>query len=120
MTALRVAHQAGFDRVVFEFAGSAAPSVKVDYDDNPTADASGAALAVAGTVTLHVRMFPANSFDYRGSARVRGDTTQVTEVVRGGDFEAVLTWYIGLNRRAPFRVTVLSNPTRVVVDVAAS
>jgi hypothetical protein len=29
----------------------------------------------------------------------------------------VHTWAVGLDRERPFEVTVLSNPTRVVVDI---
>jgi hypothetical protein len=118
MAALRVAGQGTFDRVVIEFAGTGLPGVRVDYDDHPTADGSGAPVTVAGTTTLKVRLEPATSIDYTGPARVRGDTTVVTEVVRGGDFEAVLTWFIGLQARAPFRVLALQNPSRIVIDVA--
>jgi hypothetical protein len=121
MTALRVAGQAGFDRVVIEFSGTGAPGVKVDYDNQPVADGSGAPIAVQGVTTLKVRLFPATSIEYTGQGRVTAsDTKNITEVVRGGDFEAVLTWFVGLRTKAPFRVTVLQNPTRVVVDVAAS
>jgi len=119
MSAIRVAGQAGFDRVVIEFSGDGAPGIDVAYDDHPVADGSGAPVTVEGTTTLKVRLFPATSIDYTGPGRVKGDTKQVTEVVRGGDFEAVLTWFIGVRAKVPFHVSVLSNPTRVVVDVAA-
>ena len=48
---------------------------------------------------------------------MRGSTNDVTEVVKAGDFEGVLTWVIGVRTRTPFRVTTLSAPTRVVVDL---
>jgi hypothetical protein len=41
----------------------------------------------------------------------------VREVVRTGDFEAVLTWAIGLDERVGFRVSTLDNPSRLVVDL---
>src|SRR5437879_6431561 len=59
MSAVRVAAQGGFDRVVFEFATPAPPGVQIDYDDHPTADGSGASVAVQGTTTLKVRFSPA-------------------------------------------------------------
>jgi hypothetical protein len=40
----------------------------------------------------------------------------VREVVRTGDFEAVLTWAIGVNGRTPFAVTTLREPDRLVID----
>ena len=36
-----------------------------------------------------------------------------------GDFEATLSWAVGLDRQAPFTATELSAPTRVVVDIAS-
>ena len=62
---------------------------------------------------------PAAPRTYTGPDRVRGDTSVVTEVVRTGDFEANLSWAIGVRREVPFRVTVLDGPARVVVDLAA-
>jgi hypothetical protein len=43
----------------------------------------------------------------------------VREIVRTGDFEAVLTWAVGLDLVRSFRVLTLENPARIVVDFAA-
>jgi hypothetical protein len=45
-------------------------------------------------------------------------TTVVREIVETGDFEATLSWVVGVERLAPFAVFELSDPTRVVVDIA--
>jgi len=127
LTGVRAARNAGFDRVVFEFAGSNRPKWSVRYVDGPfTADGSGEPVAVAGDAFLEVRMEGGSGVDldtgevtYDGPARVAGaGTVRVTEVVRTGDFEAVMTWVIGSNRGVPFRVTVLTGPSRLVVDLA--
>src|SRR5439155_22420714 len=116
------------DRVGFEF-GSAVPGYAVAYTQRPIReDASGRAVTVEGNAVLQVRMEPAATSDlsggnvrrtYTGPDRVRGDTTKVTEAVKTGDFEAVLTWVIGVRDTADVRVTTLSNPARLVVDVRA-
>ena len=55
---------------------------------------------------------------YTGPARVSAQgTTQVDELARVEDFEAVLRWVAGVKRQAPFRVTTLTSPPRVVIDV---
>jgi hypothetical protein len=41
----------------------------------------------------------------------------VAEVAVAGDFEAVLSFGIGLNRPATFRVHTLTRPSRVVIDL---
>lgn len=75
-----------------------------------------------------VRMETASGFDlakpegelvYTGPRRIAGSdvgTSIVREVVRTGDFEAVLNWAVGLDARADFRVLTLEAPPRLVVD----
>ena len=129
LTDVRVAGQEGFDRVVFELDGEGAPNVAVEWVDEAVADGSGERVDVEGGALLQVRMEPASGVDlngeevretYTGPDRVRGDTTSITEVVRTGDFEANLTWVVGVERELPYRVSVLRSPSRVVVEVAGS
>lgn len=49
--------------------------------------------------------------------RSPGDTKVVREVGTAGTLEAESQQFIGVDRRAPFRVLRLSNPVRVIVDV---
>ena len=128
--AVRTAHQATVDRVVFEFTADQLPGFDVAYADGPpTASGSGDVVAVEGEAVLLVRLEPASGVDlddpgarptYTGPDRVTGDTTVVTEVVRTGDFEANLEWAIGLRREVPFLVSVLRDPSRIVIDLAAA
>lgn len=125
LTDVRVARQEGFDRVVFEFDGGM-PGYRVAYIERPVLeDGSGDEVEVSGAAVLEVRMEPAAGFNivgerpepsYKGPYRVRGDTAIVGEVVRIGDFEAVLTWAVGLEEKVPFLVTALEDPHRLVVD----
>ena len=73
-------------------------------------------------------MEPASGFDlatgegvlvYKGPKRISGadaGTSVVQDVVRTGDFEAVLTWTIGLSDPVDFRVLTLASPPRLAVD----
>lgn len=128
LTDVRTARHDGFDRVVLEFAGTAAPGYRVAYVEPPiTEDGSGAEVPVPGAAFLEVRAAPASGVDlsgdepretYTGPDRVAPtDGGVVTEVVRTGDFEGQLAWTIGLQQRVPFGVAVLEEPTRLVVDV---
>jgi hypothetical protein len=73
------------------------------------------------------RMEPASGFDldagvpvFTGPDRISGaaaGTATVREAVRTGDFEAVLTWVVGVGSRAGFRVSTLTSPSRLVIDV---
>ena len=48
---------------------------------------------------------------------LRGDTVGVSNVKEVDDFEALAHWLIGVDQRRPFRVTTLTAPTRLVIDV---
>jgi hypothetical protein len=124
-----VGHHEGFDRIVFQFENHR-PGYTVEYASPPLhEDGSGDVVNVDGNAFLAVRMEPASGFDlntgegrlvYRGPRRINGSETgasTVREVVRTGDFEAVLNWAAGVRERAPFRVTELDDPARLVVDV---
>jgi hypothetical protein len=118
----------GFDRVVFQFRNGV-PGYRVEYVQPPISeDGSGNRIEVEGNAFVIVRMEPASGFDlsvaegelvYKGPRRLSGKdagTSTIEEVVRNGDFEAVLSWAIGLDERVPFRVLVLDSPSRLVVD----
>jgi hypothetical protein len=128
LTDVRIARQEGYDRVVFEFADSpSVPGYAVGYVEEPViADPSGEPVPVSGDHALEVRMDPASGVvlgpdtvteTYTGPTRIPGPGSEITEVVRTGDFEAVMTWVIGTRDRVDFRVFTLSAPTRVVVDL---
>ena len=126
LTQVRAARQEGFDRVVFQFEG-ALPGYSVKYVKKPVhADASGAEIPIDGDHVIEVRMESASGADlagenvrqtYTGPDRVKGDTAEATEVVKVGDFEGVLTWAIGTHDEVSFKVSKLSSPSRLVIDI---
>jgi hypothetical protein len=73
-------------------------------------------------------MEPASGFDlntgegvlvYKGPRQIDGSsagTSVVQQLVRAGDFEAVLSWAIGLSDKVDFRVTTAASPARLIVD----
>jgi hypothetical protein len=129
---VRVGRNAGFERIVFEFAGDSIPGYRVQWVDGPiTADGSGEPVDVTGDAFLEIVMTPASGVDlsapqltvvYDGPDRipVSGQTVLVTDLVRTGDFESVLSWAAGTTEEVPFRVLRLEDPVRVVVDLQTS
>ena len=124
VTAVRVARQDGFDRVVFELDGEQAgqPGWRVQYDDDPRRDGSGDPVEVAGEATLVVYVdgagYPYDTGKEEArTARVPADAEVVREVQLGSVFEGTYEAFIGTARKAPFRVFRLADPARVVVDV---
>lgn len=132
LTDVRVGAHGCYDRVTFEFkprTGEAPGPVAwhAAYEEPPiTEDGSGRTVAVKGRAFLVVR-FSAAGADlsqesapetYTGPASLESaDATRIRQVRRIGDFEGVLTWVLGLDRRRPFSVTSQDNPSRIVVDV---
>lgn len=122
---VRLGRHQGFDRVVFEFTGNL-PGYQVAYVQPPIReDGSGFTLEVQGQAFLEARFEPATGWDfdrgepsYPGPRRIQGGFPNLREAVRSGDFEAILTWALGLERESDFRVIELSEPLRVVIDVA--
>lgn len=129
LTDVRSARQEGYDRVVFEFANGV-PGYEVGYVERPIVrDGSGDEVEVQGAAVLRVRMEPALDADltqesaprtYTGPNRFSPDTAVVVELVGTGGFEAVLAWAVGIDAKRPFRVTTLSDPFRIVIDVDSS
>lgn len=126
LTAVRVGTHEGYVRVVFEFTGEL-PGYDIGYLNGPvTEDGSGDVVAVEGKRVISVRMTPASGVllgngsyteTYTGPDRIPGMGGAVTEVVEAGDFESQTTWAIGTTGGQRFKVSTLSNPTRLVVDV---
>ena len=118
-----------FDRVVFDFVGSAA-AYEVGYVSEIRTSGKGEPLPVAGGAMLRVHLHT-NVFDRLGRAhyaRVAGDHVAdvqgyrtLRDVVYGGGFERRLTFGVGVRARLPFRVLTLpasDSGGRLVIDVA--
>ena len=113
----RVGKHATYDRVVFVFSNGV-PEFRVRYDTVEELG-TGRPVDLLGDVSLDVVM---------QSTRARGTTGQslapglpaVAEVKVVGSFEAVAVAGIGVDSDSPvgFRVLTLSDPGRLVIDVA--
>jgi hypothetical protein len=126
---VRVGHQPGFDRVVFEFgqersAQDDVPRFHIERASSFTA-ISGQPVAVQGSAFWSLRFEGASQADqsgnlvYKGSRDLDPSTALVRDVKLVEDFEAQLTWAVGLARLECPRVTTLRSPLRVVVDFPA-
>ncbi|PUB24399.1 hypothetical protein C8K30_109148 [Promicromonospora sp. AC04] len=126
VTDVRAARHDGYDRVVFDLdgKGSGKPGWRVEYVDKATDDGSGHAVAVDGDAILRVSLSgtaaPTDSGveEFAGDRIEPADTETIDEIVYRYWFEGYTTAFIGVDETEhPFRVFLLENPTRVVVDI---
>lgn len=122
---VRVAHQPGADRVVFDFGQEASaqdelPAFGIERASSFT-NVAGQPVRVEGSAFWSVR-FDGASMQREGRLVYQGprDFDPTTPLVRDlklvEDFEAVMTWAIGLERLECPRVTTLRSPLRLVID----
>lgn len=120
---VRTGTHAGFDRVVFEFNGSTMPGYELEYVDKPVRQCgSGNVVKMAGDGWLRVKFNPANAHTDAGKPTVLKREIypkypNIIDIKSICDFEAEVTWAIGVKSPKQYRVLELLNPTRVVVDV---
>ncbi len=120
------------ERVTFKFKESEpGPGYDASYQPADVAtkqDGSGNPIAIAGENFLVVRMFPAMTAEIEGedvkptydgpsSIPAPVEAQMIREVVKTGDFEAQVTWVIGLDNEHPFTVTASND--ELVVEIGS-
>jgi len=122
ITDLRTAKHDGFDRIVLEFKDRV-PGYHLEYIDKPVRDCGeGSVVPLLGDSWLEIRMFPVDAHTQEGKPTIlerkrKLDLPVMLEGKQTCDFEAVVTWVLGLSRPNPYRVMELKDPPRLVVDV---
>ena len=125
VTDLRLGRHDGFDRVVLEVGGTGTPGWDARYVDAASSQGSGDAIEVAGDAVLQVTLtgmgypFDTGVEEYAGPDRLTAAGTEaVTEVVWDSTYEGTSVAFVGTTGTTPFRVYLLEDPVRVVVEVA--
>jgi hypothetical protein len=129
IVAVRVGTHGDYDRIVFEFVGrggaAGVPPFEIKTAARPLyRDPSGLTMAISGDPVLGITLRGGTraSLDgrdiYTGPTDFKTGFPALRELAEGGDFEAIATWYAGLSGSACVSAEVLSNPARLVVDIA--
>ncbi|SHG73410.1 hypothetical protein SAMN05444351_3070 [Geodermatophilus nigrescens] len=124
VTDVRTGRHDGFDRVVLEADGAGTPGWDVRWVDAASSQGSGAPVAVAGEAVLQVSVtgagypYDTGVEEYAGGPVAGQGTGNVTEVVFDATYEGTTVAFVGARAEAPFRVYLLQDPVRVVVEVA--
>lgn len=127
LVAVRVAHQPGFDRLVFEFGQSTAPGpfgmpAYTVETATSLSGPSGQPVTITGNALFGLRFQnastqnPNGTASYTGSTDLKPTTPLIKEVKIVEDFERVLRWGVGLEHLACPKVSELAGPFRVVLD----
>jgi hypothetical protein len=131
LTDVRVGAHEGFDRIVFEFhepkpnpgGKGGIPYYEIRQAKPPfTQDGSGLPVDVFGDAHVSLVMQGAAGYDFDGNPTYPGPRTltpgfgTLAQAVQTGDFEATISWVLGLSRTTCWSVQELRNPDRLVVD----
>lgn len=119
ISAVRVAHHDGYDRLVIGFATSnALPSYTVQRQSSSTftRDASGASVSLEGSAGIKIVLHNAD-ITPGVPADQKPRLPEVREIANIGNFERVVSYGVGLHDQACIRVFELSGPSRLVIDV---
>jgi hypothetical protein len=126
VTGLRIGTHEGFDRVVVDLGGTGAPGWLVRRSDRAVEDPTGDVVDLGGDGVLAVHVtglgypFETGVTELPVGTRTEAGTV-VTAAEFTGTFEGQTQVFLGLvDPDAPYRVFVLENPTRLVIDVQRS
>lgn len=122
---VRVGQHEGYDRVVFEHNGPSELGYQVEYVDSPTDPQLAEPIDVPGEAFISIGVaglgLPTSNFDSVLSGPIEGVDTR-SQLVYGvhalSPFEAQSTYFIGVDQQRDFRVQMLEDPVRLVVDLA--
>ena len=122
LRSVREGKNEGFDRVVFEFAGTQVPGYQVEYVDKPVVQCgSGNPIPSRARAGSEVRLTPAQAHEggkVTVAERERKPALPVIQELKlTCDFEGEVTWVLGNTGPSKYRVMELREPTRLVVDV---
>lgn len=137
LTDVRVGAHPTYDRVTFQFAPPKSPppvpapaGVLPKYEltrvKSIVEDGSGNPVAVSGKDLYQIVFHGASGFDltgpqpvptYKGPKELKPNFKILAEVERSGDFEATLSWGIGLKEPRCLKVREFQNPLRLAVDI---
>ncbi|MDQ4039059.1 MAG: hypothetical protein M3313_12105 [Actinomycetota bacterium] len=118
ITDVRVGANEGFDRFVVEFEG-AVGAYFVSYVTQVAQDGSGDPVPVEGAAFVQVTLGGVPTDPPAPQDTIDADLTGLVQVVgAGAGFEATVSYGLGTTAVSGFRAFVLTDPSRLVVDIA--
>jgi hypothetical protein len=121
--AVRVGTHTGYDRITIEFKNGLPGQIEIKAQDNATftQGASGQTVVLQGSKGLLIILRGTDGHtDYSGATDFKTGYQGLQEARQVEDFEGVVQWALGMSSPGCYRVTYLTNPDRLVIDVANS
>jgi len=123
VTAVRVAEQVGYDRLVLQF-DTKVPSYTVKRQAKPVfkTGGSGQTVTLNGSAGVLVQVHSASEAStYSGPTDFsHGEFLVLNEAKNTEDFEGYVSWAVGLSKAACLRAFTLSDPPRLIVDFSTT
>jgi hypothetical protein len=127
LTDVRTGNHTTYDRITFQFDGGM-PAYTITPQGNTQfiMDGSGQTVVLAGSSGLSIVFHDSSGAGYShasgkatytGSTDLKPNLPAVKEVRQIGDFERTLKWGVGISGPACYKVSELTGPTRLVIDV---
>ena len=124
ISALRTGAHSGYDRVTVEFANGVPHDVQVSapFDGTSfTMSPSGRQVTLKGSRGILVTIHGSDMHtSYSGPADIVTGDPALAEVRQVQDFEGVVQLGLGINGTGCYKVTWLTNPDRLVIDVQSA
>jgi hypothetical protein len=118
--AVRTGSHAGYDRLTIEFQDGQPQTIQLQPQANSTftRDGIGDKGTLAGNDGLLVTIFSGDAHTaYSGSSDIKTGYAGLLEVRLVGDYEGYVHYGLGLSTPACYRAVILTNPTRLVIDI---
>jgi len=121
--AVHTGTHSGYDRITIEFQNGHPSSIELRTQNNSTftQGASGQNVTLAGSAGLLVVIKRADEHTaYSEATDFKTNYPVLLEARQMEDFEGTVQWGLGLSKSACYRAFVLTNPTRLVIDIQSS
>ncbi|MDS2172980.1 hypothetical protein Q7C18_09745 [Nesterenkonia sp. CL21] len=121
---VRLGAHDGYDRVVFDHAGTGFPGWRTEYVDEPTQPGSGHLIEMDGDAYLAVHvtgLWPGNAGEDQGHLVMETDWAHLDTLVEGTAttivFEGAASYYISLDQVRDYDVFAIEDGSRLVIDI---
>jgi hypothetical protein len=118
--AVRTGSHPGYDRLTIEFQNGQPQTIQLQPQSNTnfTRDGIGDTVTLAGNDGIRVTIFSGDAHTaYSGPSDIKTGYAGLLEVRVVGDFEGYVHFGLGLAQPACYRASILTNPTRLVIDI---